>query len=129
MIFTFPGKITLQDLMTFLQNKIYKFDDGAQVLILSGIHGSSTGDFGSKFDEPLLDEFYDGIDFKLQELKKLRENVDFSCNMHMPSDPMEFMEYLETENFSALVFAFSYSNVSSVNDILRSSGIYADLII
>ena len=104
-------------------------------LVLAGIHGGPHGEFGEK-DGGLLNDYFLNIkrlekDFKkdIEEnnIKIILENV----GNHMDSsklDEEKLICAIKKHNPTILSLAFCYTNVSDLNDVLRSAGIYTTMI-
>ena len=107
-----------------------------KVLVLAGIHGCKDGEIG-RVDEGLLGEYKHQINFLKKKYKNdLEEKKAVFVLENMGShisetefDEEAFVQAVKKHNPTVISLAFCYTNVSVINDILRSSGIYSFMIL
>ena len=115
-------------------NKLMK--PNTKVLVLAGIHGRKDGKLGS-VDDGLFDEYEHQIEFLK---RKYKEDVEAKNIMFAIEDVGSLMdqklvneealvEAVKKHNPTIISLAFCYTNVSVLNDVLRSAGIYSLLIL
>ena len=108
----------------------------SKVLVLAGIHGCKDGELGS-IDEGLLGEFERQVQFLKNKYKddiekKKSEFVLENVGSHIDETKLNettFLKAVRDHNPTIISLAFCYTNVSLINDILRSSGIYTLMIL
>ena len=106
-----------------------------------GIHGRSDGKLG-KADENLQKSFQGVVDrfnkcnlSKLEERKISIRTADIGLLVTTDEcgettiDEKELMKIFEEHDPNTLILSFCYTDINELNDILRSQGLYADLII
>ena len=115
-------------------NKIIK--QGTKLLVLAGVHGGQDGAIGSR-DKNLLKD----IQLQIKRLERIKytdmqennirivlvdvgECLDSSASI----DNSKLVEIVKKHNPTVISLAFCLTNISILNDILRSSGIYSLLI-
>ena len=105
-------------------------------LVLAGVHGKSDGKLGSKDTELLLDYEYaiKGLkkQFKDDIVEKNAQIILENVGNHIDStklDDEKLVEAIKKHNPTVISLAFCFTNVSELNDILRSAGIYSALIL
>ena len=120
----------------FIDNwdKIMKHE--TKLLVLAGVHGGHDGAIGSR-DKNLLKD----IQLQIQRLQRIKytdmeknnirivlvdvgECLDSSASL----DNSKLVEIVKKHNPTVISLAFCLTNISILNDILRSSGIYSFLI-
>ena len=117
----------------FLRSKIDTFRKNDKILVLIGIHGSTDGGFAKSPDPKLSMQFKYAFDNFKKQNKELLEvnNITLNDLLVEPSKgslESQLMNELK-EDYNALVLAFCYSDISKLNDVLRSEGYYADMFI
>ena len=107
----------------------------SKVLVLAGIHGCKDGCLGS-VDEGLLGEYEHQIQFLKRKYKEdldekkaeiVLENVG-TYKSKVEFNEATFINAVKKHNPTVIMLAFCYTNVSTINDVLRSSGIYTLMI-
>ena len=116
----------------------------SKLLVLAGIHGNQDGKLGDP-DMNLLKDYRRQIDYFMgKNLKKQpppnikqdieEKNIEFVLEDVSSSfdksklDEDKLIQAVETHNPTILSLSFCYTNVSELNDIFRSAGIYTTLI-
>ena len=104
-------------------------------LVLAGIHGKETGEIGNA-DAGLLEDYEEQI----SRLKRIFKNDIEKNNIDIVIEDIGFLDSCEgsenklfdairKHNPTTISLAYCYTNISKINSILRSAGLYADLFI
>ncbi len=143
--------ITSKDEVDALQWKKYMeknwdrlMQKNSKLLVLAGIHGEQDGKLGH-LDVDLLQDYRRQIDYFMgknakkkpphqisQDIKE--KNIQFALEDVSKSfkgtemDEQKLIEAVEKHNPTIISLSFCYTNVSELNDVFRSAGIYTVLI-
>ena len=119
--------------------------ENARLLVLTGVHGKSSGELGSDDNGFLRDSQRQETVLKNRELPGNKaddidgKNIQFGFedvgqinvrdNSTRTLDEKKFVVAVKNFNPTVLVLAFCWSHKSELNDLLRAAGIYSTLIL
>lgn len=121
--------------MVFLKDIVEKCQQGTKIALLYGIHGTSEGEIGEE-DKILIDCFsyahklvQDGDEKKeiIKEKGISIQSVVLKAENGSITNKKEMIEAIDAANI--IVLSICYSHINELNTILRSEGIYAELIL
>jgi len=133
-IYTSNTEITSFDLKRLLRNKIPTCQPGTKIVVLHGIHGFADGRYGHE-DQKLVRSF--GLAIQQIEKEKaelmtknqisikgviLKKESENSLQNHD-----EVIQALRDANI--LIVSYCFTNINVLNSVLRSEGLYAELIL
>ena len=130
-------EIDTNQFLTYVKENWNKLiHENTRFLILTGIHGKNDGKLGSRDNGMLLDyEFaINGLkkdfedDIKDKNVQIILEDVGSHVDS-MKLDEDKFVAAVKKHNPTLISLSFCHTDKSELNDILRSAGIYAVLII
>ena len=117
----------------FLRNKVETCRPDTKIVVLHGIHGQESGLLGNE-DNNLDRCFSLAIDQLYEEKSKIIEDKDISIKgvvLEIENEKVknhnEMVEAIKEADI--LILAFCYTNINELNTVLRSEGLYAQLIL
>ena len=138
--------ITSKTAIDVLQWRKYIIDNWTKVmrknsklLVLAGVHGDSEGKIGHK-DGGLFKDYQKAVKFLTEHKNSPIDKSDFEekgmqiiledvgSHLGPDLDPERLVSSIKRHNPTVISLAFCYTDISELNDILRSSGIYTVLI-
>ena len=134
MIYTSNREISPYDLKRLLRNKVETCKPGTKIVVLHGIHGFADGRYGHE-DQNLVRSFGLAIQQIEKEKAEVMTKNQISINgviLKKESENSlqnhdEVIQALRDANI--LIISYNFSNVGVLNSILRSEGLYAELIL
>ena len=134
MIYTSNTEISSYDLKRLLRNKVQACKPGTKIVVLYGIHGYDDGRHG-KEDENLVRSFSLAIEqIKKERLKEIEEKRIWIKGVILKRKSEKSLENHDEviqalRDANMLVISYCFTNVNVLNSVLRSEGMYAELIL
>ena len=135
-IYTWKDEMISYDLKRLLRKLVKDCRPGVRIVVLYGIHGSADGTLG-KQDDKLIRCFKLAIE-QVQQEKNTQKFID-EKNISIEGVILDTLSGTLINNHDELIGAISganililsycFTNVNVMNDILRSKGLYAEIIL
>ena len=128
----FTTKITFFTIREFLEKNIENFKKSStarKILVLSGIHGSDTGQAKSPEDD--REEYFKGWNANFEKIQDQYKAQGITLNLFDISKIFECNEdltsHVQKYDPNIIILGYCFSDRNKINHILRSGGVYAEL--